>query len=287
MRQSPRKHTRTHQLQVFGRNNVCARSSSSRQSEGVALPQNFLVLPQHSDSDGPQVVRCQLQQRRSINFRRTQTRDARVLLKKKKKKKKKKQKKTKKKKKKKKKTKKKKKKQKTNKHHRILLTGSCSVLEAHRHTSSTDQSCRSFGGASIIFCLSSCVCVCNMLPSGVVSKKTFEGKRAIVTGAGQGIGRAIVKMLIEHGCRVVAISKTASLLSSLRDETGCETLVADLADEKATIVAANKALEAGDVHMLVCNAGVNVLEPFLEAKVGVFVFVFFFFFFFFFFFSCL
>jgi L-xylulose reductase len=49
----------------------------------------------------------------------------------------------------------------------------------------------------------------------------FSGKSVLVTGAGKGIGRAIAKMLSERGASVVAISRTAADLESLRAETGC------------------------------------------------------------------
>ena len=97
-------------------------------------------------------------------------------------------------------------------------------------------------------------------------KFDFKGKRAIVTGAGQGIGRMTVKKLIESGAKVVAVSKTLTSLQSLKEETGCDICQADLGNSQGAINAAKKALGFGDVHMLVCNAGVNVLESFLDAK---------------------
>lgn len=46
----------------------------------------------------------------------------------------------------------------------------------------------------------------------------FKGKTALVTGAGRGIGRETVKKLIQFGADVIAVSKTASNLSSLVEE---------------------------------------------------------------------
>ena len=57
----------------------------------------------------------------------------------------------------------------------------------------------------------------------------FTGKTAIVTGAGKGIGRAIVAMLASRGATVVAMTRTAEDLESLVAETGCIPVTVDLA----------------------------------------------------------
>lgn len=54
-------------------------------------------------------------------------------------------------------------------------------------------------------------------------KLNFQGKRALVTGAGKGIGRQIAKALAAHGARVVALSRDPADLASLRPEVACET----------------------------------------------------------------
>ncbi|CAI8054189.1 L-xylulose reductase [Geodia barretti] len=46
----------------------------------------------------------------------------------------------------------------------------------------------------------------------------FAGKRALVTGAGKGIGRATVKALVECGAEVIALSRTEADLHSLKQE---------------------------------------------------------------------
>jgi L-xylulose reductase len=95
----------------------------------------------------------------------------------------------------------------------------------------------------------------------------LDGKRALVTGAGKGIGREIVKQLVACGAVVVAVSRTQADLDSLRAETGCEIIQADIGDAAE----AQRAAEAaGPVDLLVNNAGIARIEPFLEMTVAAF-----------------
>lgn len=89
----------------------------------------------------------------------------------------------------------------------------------------------------------------------------FDGQRILVTGAGKGIGREIVHVLTECGATVIALSRSAEDLASLRAESGCETLTCDLADPEQIREAIGR---AGLVHHLVNNAGISVPQPFLE-----------------------
>jgi NAD(P)-dependent dehydrogenase (short-subunit alcohol dehydrogenase family) len=66
----------------------------------------------------------------------------------------------------------------------------------------------------------------------------FDGKRALVTGAGKGIGREIAGCLARCGASVVAVSRTESDLLALREEIDCEIIVADLSDAGAVNVRA-------------------------------------------------
>jgi len=89
----------------------------------------------------------------------------------------------------------------------------------------------------------------------------FSGKRALVTGAGQGIGRALAKQLSKHGATVFALSKSKQNLESLKEEIeGIQILTVDLCDWEAT----RKAVESvGHIDLLVNNAGVAVLQSFM------------------------
>ena len=62
----------------------------------------------------------------------------------------------------------------------------------------------------------------------------------------------------------MALSRTESDLKSLKDQIGCETIVAELADAAAAERAAE---EAGEIDLLVNNAAVAILQPFLETTI--------------------
>lgn len=85
----------------------------------------------------------------------------------------------------------------------------------------------------------------------------FSGKSVIITGAGKGIGRACARTMAERGAEVIALSRTASDLDSLRAEIGGRSVVVDLADPAAT----RRAMaQAGTADFLINSAGINVLE---------------------------
>jgi 2-keto-3-deoxy-L-fuconate dehydrogenase len=68
----------------------------------------------------------------------------------------------------------------------------------------------------------------------------LEGKRILVTAAGQGIGRASVLMMAAEGASVIATDVDASLLGSLKGVPGIETRRLDVLDdaEVAAVVGA-------------------------------------------------
>jgi NAD(P)-dependent dehydrogenase (short-subunit alcohol dehydrogenase family) len=94
----------------------------------------------------------------------------------------------------------------------------------------------------------------------------LDGRRALVTGAGRGIGRAAAAALAAAGAHVVLVSRTEPELRAVADaviEAGgsAEPLVLDVAD-----VAATRAGIAAQppFHILVNNAGTNRPAPFLK-----------------------
>ena len=92
---------------------------------------------------------------------------------------------------------------------------------------------------------------------------TFSGRRALVTGAGKGIGRDTARMLAAAGAHVVALSRDPADLADLHAAIGCETIAADLADLPGSLAAIRAALP---IDLLVNNAGIAALEPFLTTS---------------------
>lgn len=89
----------------------------------------------------------------------------------------------------------------------------------------------------------------------------FSGKSVIITGAGKGIGRACARVMAARGAEVIALSRTAADLDSLRAEIGGRSITVDLADPAATRAAMAK---AGTCDYLINSAGINVLESVLD-----------------------
>ncbi|MEP6869950.1 MAG: SDR family NAD(P)-dependent oxidoreductase, partial [Novosphingobium sp.] len=54
---------------------------------------------------------------------------------------------------------------------------------------------------------------------------TLEGKTIIVTGAGQGIGRAIAESILQLGGRVVAMDRNEDTLAEFLDEVKSDKLM--------------------------------------------------------------
>src|SRR4051794_38181011 len=93
----------------------------------------------------------------------------------------------------------------------------------------------------------------------------LDGKLALVTGAGRGIGRAVALALAAAGAELLLNSRTASELEAVAAEIGAQggrarTVPFDVTDSDAA-----RAAIAGlpRLDILVNNAGVNRPQPFL------------------------
>jgi NAD(P)-dependent dehydrogenase (short-subunit alcohol dehydrogenase family) len=81
-----------------------------------------------------------------------------------------------------------------------------------------------------------------------------EGRIALVTGAGRGIGRAVAELLAERGARVMGVSRSEQELATL----GLEYTIADLGTpEGCALAVAETERRLGPVDILVCNHGIG------------------------------
>ena len=86
---------------------------------------------------------------------------------------------------------------------------------------------------------------------------SFEGKRAIVTGARHGFGRAIAQAFAANGAQVFACDAVAEGLAETKKLCGdrCETAVVDVSDRKAVGVFVDRIAAGRPIDILVNNAG--------------------------------
>jgi NAD(P)-dependent dehydrogenase (short-subunit alcohol dehydrogenase family) len=90
----------------------------------------------------------------------------------------------------------------------------------------------------------------------------FEGKTAIVTGAGAGIGKATVARLVEEGATVVANDIRADRLEQYDGTERVVAVAADTSDPATAEKLVEAAIEAGGaLDVLVNNAGVFLSKP--------------------------
>ncbi|WP_342620606.1 SDR family NAD(P)-dependent oxidoreductase [Rhodoferax sp. GW822-FHT02A01] len=95
----------------------------------------------------------------------------------------------------------------------------------------------------------------------------LQGKHALVTGGGSGIGAAIALALVEQGARVTVLGRRMEPLQSLvaqHPET-LQAVCADVSDAAQVEAAVRDAqVRFGPIHILVNNAGQAASAPFLK-----------------------
>jgi NAD(P)-dependent dehydrogenase (short-subunit alcohol dehydrogenase family) len=101
---------------------------------------------------------------------------------------------------------------------------------------------------------------------------TLEGKVALVTGAGRGIGKAIALALAQSGCRVVLASRTRQQLEEVRKEIAARggqaiDIPTDLTRDEEIGQLVEKTRAWGNVDFLINNAGWGRRVPVVRAAI--------------------
>lgn len=97
---------------------------------------------------------------------------------------------------------------------------------------------------------------------GPYSTDLLEGKLAMVTGAGKGIGRACAVALADAGAKVIAVARTEEDLNSLSNELGKKLIPWVMDATRDDFI--TKVAEQSNIDILVNNLGSNKPEPFIE-----------------------
>ena len=96
---------------------------------------------------------------------------------------------------------------------------------------------------------------------------TLQGRGAVVTGGGRGIGRAVARALAEEGAAVVVSARSLDEIGAVAEELVADGLSAyalpcDVADEASVAAMAEEAAALlGTVDVLVNNAGIALSNP--------------------------
>jgi 3-hydroxybutyrate dehydrogenase len=101
---------------------------------------------------------------------------------------------------------------------------------------------------------------------------SLNGRHAVVTGGGRGIGRAIAKALSAAGAAVTVTGRTESdLLDAVATGDAQGYLILDATEETAVLHGFRKAAAAhGPIDILVANAGAAESGPFLKTESAMF-----------------
>jgi short-subunit dehydrogenase len=100
-----------------------------------------------------------------------------------------------------------------------------------------------------------------------MARRSLADLRVLVTGASSGIGRSLVKELLAHQARVVAMARRQERLAQLAGEVGTEKAFRCVAGDVTAAADRRQALavcqsEFGGLDVLVNNAGIGLIRPF-------------------------
>ena len=101
----------------------------------------------------------------------------------------------------------------------------------------------------------------------MTEKGLLAGKRALVTGAASGIGRAIVQALAGAGARLAVTDKNGAAAEALAKEVGNAAMAGalDVTSADETAAAFDQVFEAfGGLDILCANAGISTMNPVVD-----------------------
>ncbi|MEJ7776030.1 MAG: SDR family oxidoreductase [Sphingomicrobium sp.] len=96
-----------------------------------------------------------------------------------------------------------------------------------------------------------------------MTEKSLQGRHALITGGGSGIGAAAAAQLSVAGAKVSLLGRRLEPLQQTADATGGTVIQCDVADRSAVERAFAEARDAnGPIEMLIVNAGIADSSPF-------------------------
>jgi NAD(P)-dependent dehydrogenase (short-subunit alcohol dehydrogenase family) len=91
----------------------------------------------------------------------------------------------------------------------------------------------------------------------------FDGRHALITGGGSGIGAATARMLAAGGAKVSLLGRRLEALEGIAAETGARAFACDVTDRAAMEAAFDAARAAnGPLDFVILNAGIGDSAPF-------------------------
>lgn len=92
--------------------------------------------------------------------------------------------------------------------------------------------------------------------------ESLQGKGAVVTGAGHGIGRALATRLVAEGARVVVNDLDAAAAEEVATEIGATAAPGDCSSDEGVRALIDRATEAlGRIDLFLANAGIDRTQP--------------------------